>query len=1000
MSDNQRTLAILNLTGELAPELGEYFAKNGIKVIDPLTSGEKADWTHILTKDIHDFSLLRKTYKTLEKDIKLISLTKVNDIQNFIVSHGKLIFDELWMSGPLGPFILDKFFQEYAGINLGDNYPTFKERGAFNVTNPFNTGEYLDQMVHQAFTDGVAALSVKTFFDHLLMFLTGLKNKKKIGLPIEVTYGTFDGIFGVQLHFFTQDLMLEDVSSCLSSTICKRAEEHLLNISVQSADFFDFTFLSQVNKVVVTGLWTKDEKIKIENRGLMFANLSSAATLSSYPTEGITSSLLARPEIEDMSGKIILPDAPQDEEVKRISGKKMSEALAQKISSSLDFEKVKQIIKGNIDEDTFAQVVSGSVETEEGKVILGSDEEMKEILNLVKGSVEEQKDIYRISGQKLDPDNFAIKVSSGLMDKAKDDDVMKLKALGQKLPESIKTGLFDFAKKLNKPVEDLSLTDINAFQNFEIPKLIKAHTTIVGSQHKALINDLRIKLDNGLKAEFMEDSVDKVIASIKTPEDEARVMELLKTSLKNSLDSNFHLSEKDSITQEEENILVKSLSSSFKEDEDTIRQIIVDKIEAKANPLFTKEESEAEKELQRQLSIVNHDNANLVAKLKTLMAEVKVLKDTKTSVAEVQAKAQEEADAQVSSVIVDNDEELRQHFQEKLAQQEALSERDQETLKSLLEREAKLINEAKQEEIKAKKVHIESAKKESMFVQEYEKVNRQLRAKDLMFNKIKETVQKITDKKDFEINDLKQKLDQVTRALASGPSQSQSNIMRDLEKQNQNLSKMLEVYKVKVSSLATNIQSKADDSTSKDEVRRMQMMNNQLKNQFEAAKKELSKFQTKISTDAAQINSLRAENLKLEFELRRASSEASQKGPKVESGDVEETLKKVTAQNQILENQLKDAVTKLKDMELRFGDTQKNQRVQNSADGAVNTKINQLEGSVKKLTQDLIESRNQLNEMKKDSNKLRQEKTALQNQIDRMKKEAQKAATKKTGKAA
>ena len=45
---------------------------------------------------------------------------------------------------------------------------------------------------------------------------------------------------------------------------------------------------------------------------------------------------------------------------------------------------------------------------------------------------------------------------------------------------------------------------------------------------------------------------------------------------------------------------------------------------------------------------------------------------------------------------------------------------------------------------------------------------------------------------------------------------------------------------------------------------------------------------------------------------------------------------------------------------------------------------------MKKLTQDIVESRNQLAEMKKDTNKLRQEKTALQNLLDKAKKDLEK----------
>ncbi|MBA2405269.1 MAG: hypothetical protein H0V66_10900, partial [Bdellovibrionales bacterium] len=147
-------IAILNLTGGLTPELAAYFTQKEMLIVDPEVDSSNHEWTHILTKNIQDFSQISSIYETIEKDVKIISLTPVEDLQHFVVSNGKLILDELWMKNSLGNFILDKFLQEYGGIALGDNYPTFKEKGSFIITNPFNTGEYLDRMVQSAFLDG------------------------------------------------------------------------------------------------------------------------------------------------------------------------------------------------------------------------------------------------------------------------------------------------------------------------------------------------------------------------------------------------------------------------------------------------------------------------------------------------------------------------------------------------------------------------------------------------------------------------------------------------------------------------------------------------------------------------------------------------------------------------------------------------------------------------------------------------------------------------------
>jgi hypothetical protein len=979
MENKNLEVAILNLSGELQEELRDYFIQRDIKVVDPITSQEKLAWTHILTKDIHDFSLLRKTYRTHEKDIRIVSLTVLNDPQDFVLANGKLVLDEVWMKGKLGNFILDKFFQEYAGISLEDNYPKFQELGAFNITNPFSTGDYLDRMIHHAFKGDFAALSVKTYFDHIIMYLAGLKNQGKVGFPVGVIYGCYEDVFGLQLHFFVDQLMLEDITSCLSSAITKKPEEYLLNISVQSSDFFDFTFIPQVKKVVVTGLWSKDERIKIENKGLMFSTMNSTSGLINLPYEGTTSQLLQSEEtLEDMTSKVLLPERNHDEN-SSISGEELSESLAEKISSEMNIEEIKEILSGDIPED------------DPTKVVLGSTDEMEELVNLVKGSVEEEAQSFKISGGKLDVDKFVSRISAGIEEKAPGS--LSVKSLGDKLPDSIKRGLFDFSARLGKNMDELTDSDMETFKRIEIPKIIKNETIVGNHLSKKIRTELKAKFKQSLQSEFMENSSDSVFSSLNSPEDEMRVKKLLKSSLKSSLENNFHLNQNDNVSEVEKNLLVKSLSVSLAEDEEKIRKLVNNEKHAVDNPLFANSQSEAEKKLQIQLKTIQVENESLKNKTKTLILEMKTLKESRSQFAEIQLKAQKSAAELGSGVkILDQDEELRKQFQQRLSSKETLREEEQKKLSLLIEREIKLIEEVKDKEMEARKLQLESTQKEALLVQELERANRQLKTKDLMLNKAKEVLQKMSENKDNVINSLQLKLDHLSTSLSAGPSLAHQNQLIDLKKQNQNLAKMTDMYKAKVAHLVTNLKSnRSDDDNSKEEVRRLQVINNQFKNQVDAANKEIKKYKDKVAYDMTQIAAVRKEKSDLEQTVKRLTHEMKKEmsAPPVTS-ELEAKLKKSEIQNQQLENQIKETIIKLKETEARLAESMKNKSKQATGDDS-SKKVSHLEASVKKLTQDVIESRNQTAEMKKETNKLRQEKTALQNQLDKLKKDADKA---------
>lgn len=865
----KKSLAILNLSGELHSELGDYFASRGILVVDPLKTSETYEWTHIITKDIHQFDFINDTYQLTQNDCHIISLSQVEDLQNFTINNGNLILDECWFRSPMGSFIMDKYFQGYGGISLGDNYPAFKEEGSFNIANPFNTGEYLDRMVQKAFEAGVEALTLKTYFDHLIMFLAGLKKKGKAGLPFEVTYGAYEEIFAIQIHFFSQEMEIMDVATSLSSRFSKKAEEYLLNVAVQSTDFFDFSYMPEVNKVIVTALWTKDERIQFENRGLMFASLNRGILLTKMESSEETALTIQDVPLADLSDKVTIPSSVPEEVSKNI------------IPEFVDNEKdASVLIKGSLPSEDEAQIINGGTPLED-------------LVQTVRGKLEEDKSVVRISGNKLDVDKFAYKVASSVDESASEKD-MKVRSLGKLLPEKIKTGLFDFAKNINKDVEDLDNKELDLFQAQRMPEIIQK-----GLSQQVRIHNSR---DNG-------------------------------------------------------------------------------------NP-----QAEAFKQLESKLLTANSENEKLKTQMKALSSEVRILKESRNKMAEIQKKAAEAANELKSSESQeDPDEALRKHFLLKLYEQKTLNEQESQKLATLLERETKLIADIKQEEIKARKLQIETQQKENFFMQELEKSERQVKSKDLMLIKTKETFTKLLDKKDKELSDLKQKVEQLTKALTSGPSTSQVQQIKELEKQNANLNKQVEVYKIKISSLASNLGPSKSEESLKDEARKLQMINQQQKNQLDASKREIDKLQARSVADNSILTSLKQEKAKLEALLKKAIVENDKGSTASQAAGSEQELKRLQAQNQILETQLKDSSQKIINLETKLQEALKPQKTANGPDEASKVKVSQLETSVKKLTQDLLQAKNQVNEEKKETNKLRQEKTALQNQLDKLKKEAEKA---------
>lgn len=1013
--EKQKKLAILNLTGEFSKELGKYFSERDILVVDPLVSNEELDWTHIITRDIHDFSLINKTYDLTHKDRKVISLSKLNDLQNFVLNNGNLILDDIWFRMGIGHFILDKYFQGYGGINLSDNYPSFKEVGSFIITNPFNMGESLDRLVHSAFEQEASALSVKSYFDHVIMYVTGLKKMGKAGLPFEVTYGTYDQIFGVQIHFFCKTLDLFDVSASLTSSVSKNIEEYALNVAVQSADFFDFSYMPEVSKVIITALWTKDERIKFENRGMMLTSLLDGMTLTQYRPEDVTSNFASMKDIKDNTDKVIVPGSLPDDVLEKTT------------------------IKGLTLNKETVELVKGGVDTSDEPRLLSGDKELEDFVNIVKGKFEDDKSIIRASGNKLDLEQTVQRIAATIDESARDSD-LKIRALSEKINDSIKTGLLDFAKGRSKAVEDLSDLDLDQFQLLSLPGIIK--DGIINEIHESDVTSLITGQETSDEPQLIKglNELDQLISVVKGRfEDDKDFIRL--SSQKLDIDKTaFRIAATIDESTAESNLKVRSLGNKLPEtiktglfdfakglnkpvedlsntDLDLFQDqklpsiikegLLTQKLQSTELPV-SDEVSPIAKILEGKLMKASIEMEQLKKENKNLLSEVRILKDSRNQMAEVQRKSVTDPSGQSLQHVPDQDDELRKHFQQKLAEQKTLNEQELQKLAGLLERETKLISDIKNEEMKSKRLQIETLQKETFFNQEIEKTQRQSKAKDLIIIKSKETFTKLLDKKERDIGDLKAKLEQLSKAIASGGGQNQAIMVKELERQNQNLGKQIEVYRSKISSIAANIQAKKDDGVSKDEVRKLQMINNQIKNQVEHTKKEMLRLVEKSNQDSSLIKSLKQEKSKLE-QLVKAVSENAMSNMEAKAAPIpiaqnDQELKRVQAEAQILETQLRDANLKISALEANLKEALRSQKQNSGGEDGSKVKLAQLENSLKKLTQDLVENRNQLAESKKDTNKLRQEKTALQNQLDKMKKESDKAKAaapkKPNGKAA
>lgn len=303
------------------------------------------------------------------------------------------------------------------------------------------------------------------------------------------------------------------------------------------------------------------------------------------------------------------------------------------------------------------------------------------------------------------------------------------------------------------------------------------------------------------------------------------------------------------------------------------------------------------------------------------------------------------------------------------------------------------IDAVKRAENEARKAKLEIQQKQVFFSQELEKVQRQLKSRDLVIEKAKDSLKMLTEKKDQEINELKGRLESMSANPTASATAFQQ--LKTLEQEKQSLTRLVEVYKTKLTTMTAKIEQKASGAVKEEDLRKVQLEKQTAQVALSTAQKDIAKLKAKAEVDQSELQRLASERNALEAKFKAASNLNANMPVHVQNSAADE-VKNLRIQE--LERELAARDQKVSKLEANAKELEK--KVQElaatmakngqSGDGNLKSKAAHLEGTVKKLTQDLAAANNLVAEAKKEVVKVRAEKTALQNQIDKLQKDAAK----------
>lgn len=723
-------------------------------------------------------------------------------------------------------------------------------------------------------------------------------------------------------------------------------------------------------------------------------------------------------------------DLKHDEGFQKVLDDSFATSVSEKVSGALDAADLAQLVKGGTEVPDVPVVVSGKDGDADAGIVVKGERARAELISRVTGSIDAEVEDQVIKGTPMKVDDFITKVSQGLDDEVRGDWKVKTGLVQSVAPAKLRHGLERFAAKMGQTLDRLTASDLQLFTQSELPKLIEGIVSVdeTFTIPASILPELP---DYQFRTAFQQElqtrmnqlypgKTPKEVAGIITAEEQEKLLRsVVKDTVKATVATQKDLSH---------DVLIKALSGTLDESEEKIRTLVqgssneVKKIEGEqvlqrlfsapaADASAVGEQADAATAiLVERLRRVEADFSKSKAQLDAAMTEIRVLKDARSQLYDIEQKTKA-ATLEARSKVDQIKEEIipvEQKIQiiQDLAAGKEIDPENTERLKEALQREQQIIQAARTAEQEIKKTKIEMLQKEAIFAQEIEKANRALKSRDLVVQKVKDSLTIVMAKKDKEIQGLTAKMTELISSQAASQQQGQIQKLRTLEQEKQSLTRLVEVYKNKLTSMASNMEKQAGTGTAnkEDDIRKVTLDKQRAEVALQVAQKDATKLKSRIELDQAELARLRGEKKRLEEALKSALSTS---GPVMATGPVKnETYDKELA---ALQGELKSQQQKASKYELTIKDleakvTELTGMLAKSAVGGPNDpnvkKMAQMESTVKKLSSDFAAATNQLGESKKEINKARAENTALKNMVEKLKKDLEKAKPAAPGKKA
>jgi len=276
-----KKIVIAHYLLEATAKMPKVFYDSDYQIIKEIDINENSRPDYCVVESVEKLMKVKEYFTNLNHVVKFVYVGKIDDVQDFYRQNGTALIDPYWLANDIGKLLIKRVTEEQPSIHLQEVFrAVFEKYFSYKISSLYRLGYYGDLMAKDAIDQNINFVATRSFFDHIMLYISYLKELDMATLPCELEYAINDDCFAIMVHVSCANINPQYLSEALAEDNIRNPMNSLLRICLRNSDLFDVMYYPKIKRLCFIGVWANQDQSQSIVGPSLSINIHDAQRLS------------------------------------------------------------------------------------------------------------------------------------------------------------------------------------------------------------------------------------------------------------------------------------------------------------------------------------------------------------------------------------------------------------------------------------------------------------------------------------------------------------------------------------------------------------------------------------------------------------------------------------------------------------------------------------------------------------------------------------------------